>query len=530
MIRTTLTADLEARLDALAGAADAVAAPLADAALRSTTLGRERAVLRLIGVSGLDREGRPLAAETVDRYVAGDRARLSRGVALPFAMALLVYDTSPQDLALDVSAGSVDLALEAEVLEDPERRASATNHLRALVDAAAERIAANRVARRELLGVLGDPPMPWIGATLREQEAEDAAGEAATLARAGLDLVRVDVPAGRELATRLAELGQDVRWRPRSSATGREPAPSGSQRGLTRLRDLLDRTAAERGGYIRLSIAPTALGAPEGAVVAAFERADVIDTDPMAEIVSGGIDPARALADFVLCVRLCRAAGVVLQLGPGPLVVAPDLARGVNSDAPSRSGRALALQLVAAAVARRTGLAEARLLLGALPSWLGGDPDPAARAVAEVAVRRHLHPRHDLAFVEPAGDEPSAWPTIAGAALPGSGAGVMLRRVRAGMAPRDIVIQARAAGQVARELEDSLGPGVLGGVALAHAVAMADAGIDLLGAFERQGWSAIIGDAGERGGHLGADSVTPLESGVLEPLARVLDEGTDRSA
>ena len=65
----------------------------------STTAGCERALLRLFGVAGLDRSGRPLAGEVVARYLAGGASRLAGGVVLPFAAALIEYDLAPQALA-----------------------------------------------------------------------------------------------------------------------------------------------------------------------------------------------------------------------------------------------------------------------------------------------------------------------------------------------------------------------------------------------------------------------------------------------
>ena len=76
---------------------------------RRRRVGQERAILRLFGVTGLDRAGRPLAAEVVDRYVGPDPRRLGGGIALPFAMAMAEYDLAPQELALEVAAGDVDL-------------------------------------------------------------------------------------------------------------------------------------------------------------------------------------------------------------------------------------------------------------------------------------------------------------------------------------------------------------------------------------------------------------------------------------
>jgi len=166
------------------------------------------------------------------------------------------------------------------------------------------------------------------------------------LIAAGIDLIRIEVPIGRELADRLTDAGLDVpRWQPREvgGAAGLdpiEPAPTGSQRAITRLRRAIDRAAARRRAYVRLATATPALGAPEGAVVAAFERTDLLASDAMAEIVANAVEPDRALADHAFAHRLAKRAGTTIIIGPGPLVVAPDLSAGVPSDPATRAGRA----------------------------------------------------------------------------------------------------------------------------------------------------------------------------------------------
>ena len=517
--------EFAAEREQLIARARALGESLAGAARDATTLSRERAILRLIGVGGIDREGRPLAAEVVDRFVSGRRDRLAVGIGPVFAVALLEYDSTPQSLALDVASGVVDLALEAGLLDHPDRRAAAMDHLGQLVGSAVARIDANRVARRELQAVLGDHRPPWIGTTLHEPGTDAAESEAATLIRAGLDLVRVEVPAGRELATRLGELGQEIGWRPRPADGDLGPAPAGSQRGLARLRTTLDQAAAERGAYVRMAIAPTALAAPEGAIVAAFERADMLDLDPMAEIVVTGVDPERALADFAFAVRVVRRAGALLHLGAGPLVVAPDLDRGINADPATRSGRALALQLVAAEMALASGLAADQVIAGALPSWLAGEPDSAARAAAEVALRQALLPGLSLAFVEPAtGDPPSRWPAITAAILPGSRVAVTLRRAQPGSGDAaGLFSAARAAADVARELQQALGPQRLAGVALDHAGGALAAAIETIETIERDGWASVTGATPARGGwgRLGGEAVA--QSGdPTDPVERAL--------
>lgn len=503
-------------LDRLAERAETLAGAWAARARASTTIGRERALLRLLGVSGLDAAGRPLAWAAVDSYLAGRRGRLGGGVVMPFAIALVEYDLPPQQLALDVASGAVDLGLEAELLREADRRAVAEEEARRLTAAALERIDANRTARRELLDVLGDPRRPWIGTAIVDPEIDDALDAIERLFEAGADLVQVEVPIGRELAQRLRDAGLEAPvWRPRdavNASDAAERAPTGSQRALNALRRRLDEIAAQRRNYIRLATIPPPLGAPESAVVAAFERVDVAESDPLGEIVSGRVAPERALADHAFAHALLTRAGVAVSLSAGPLVVAPDLARGMPSDPATRAGRALALQALSVAIARGNGVSADHLVIGALPGWLVGEPDAAARALAEVAIREALHPGVSLSFDEPPADArrsaSETWSAIVAAVAPaGPASALILRRVSPDTA-RSIASSRLAAG-VTAELEHARERAKLTGVALDHARATVAAAVTTLERLADDGWRSVLGDPPDGGDRirLGADSV-----------------------
>lgn len=505
-------------LDALLARATSLAAVWGAAAATATTIGQERAILRLFGVSGLDRAGRPLAAEVVERYLGPDPRRLAGGVALPFAMAMAEYDLPPHELALEVAAGNVDLGLEAELLAEPDRRAVAVADATRLGRAAMDRVDANRVARAELLSLLGEPHRPWLGAALTEPAIVDALDEAALAVDAGVELIRVEVPASRELAERLARLGAELEpWRAAPTSRGgleahdpaAHPIPTGSQRALAVLRRFVDEAGARRRGYVRLATDAQALAAADQAVVAAFERIDIVMADPMRQIITGRADPDRALADQVFAHRLLVRAGTSLLVPAGPLVVAPDLAAGMPSDPETRGGRALALQLVAVALARRDGLGPSSISVGALPEWVGDEPDAPARAAAEVAVRRALLPDSGLAFVEPPiGDEAAVlWHALVAALLPDAGrVDVILRRPGASLPARARLTRASAA--VGAGLAAARTTPGLAGVAVAHARGIVRVAAETIAALESTGWRTIVDQPlGIDEAHLGADAV-----------------------
>jgi hypothetical protein len=492
-------------LDRLIAKADALAGAWGARARASTTIGQERAILRLFGVTGLDGAGRPLAGATIDRWLASDPQALGTGIALPFAMALLEYDLDPQRLALDVASGAIDLSLESELLRERDRRIVAEAEASRLVSTAIDRVDAQRVVRRETIGMLGEAGRPWLGITLHEPDVEAALDEAATMVRAGVDLVRVEVPIGRELADRMIDAGLEVpEWRPRERDDGptepktAELAPTGSQRALARLRDALDEAAAGRRAYVRLATISPSLGSPEGAVVAAFERIDVIGSDAMSEIVGGVVEPDRALSDHAFAHRLAVRAGTNIVVGAGPLVVAPDLTSGFPSVPSTRAGRALALQLLGVLLARGDGLSADQVIVDALPPWLVEESGAAARAIAEVTVRRALFPSHPIAFVEsPSRAERSApWPFVQAAAAAHAGdVALVLRTID--LRNTDATAWARTAQAAIRVSSDVAGAttaGPLQGVALDHARGMVSTALETIERLADGGWRTVAGD------------------------------------
>ena len=386
-----------------------LAARLSPVARRSATIAQERAILRMVGVDGLDRAGHPLAESVTERYCSPDRDRLARGVILPFAVALLEYDLPARDLALEVASGAIDLGLEAELLDRPGRLAAAEAHASRLLAAALARFDANRTAARDMRDVLGLADEPWLGVAVHATEVGPAAEETKSLVGEGADVVLVRVPASWEFAEARRQAGLETpglfevegrrgaggkgsRGRgsvarltdPRRGVRGQPPlaqrlerdlVPAGSQRGLAAIRKAADDAAAERGCYASLMTVTSAFAAPEQAVVAAFERIDLVEADPIREIVEDNVDPERALADHAFAHWLHARAGCRVVMGPGPLALGADVASGIPSDASTRAGRALALQALGVELALADGLAADRLLLGAVPDWVTGDGD-----------------------------------------------------------------------------------------------------------------------------------------------------------
>jgi hypothetical protein len=261
---------------------------------------------------------------------------------------------------------------------------------------------------------------------------------------------------------------------------------------------------------------------PESAVVAGFERIDFAVSDPLAEIVAGHVAPDRALADHAFGQAILARSGVVVVIGPGPLVVAPDLALGVPSDPSTRAGRALALQILAVAIARGNGVPEEQIVIGGLTPWLVGESDVAARALGELALRRALLPKIPLVFDEPRPDGRSAaelWPELVAAVQPAGWTMAIVRRGPTATTLRMTRVQSTVAADVAA----AYGERSLGEVALGHARATAAIAVRTLEQLADDGWRSVIGDgpSGADASRLGADAVAE-RSDPFDPLGAEL--------
>ncbi len=508
----TLSSDVEGirRL-----AAD-LAASLSQRARRSATIAQERAVLRMLGVDGLDRAGRPLAASLAETYCGSDPRRLAGGVILPFAVALLEYDAPLRDLALDVASGAIDLRLEAELLARPERLAMAQKRAQRMIESALARFDANRTATREMRDVLGLPVEPRLGVALEAAELVAASTEAQAIVADGCDVVQVRVPASWEFAQVRRQAGLetpglfefeegrggrearrgDRRRQAKTAPVIEDPVPAGSQRGLATLRGIVDEAGAERRRYAALMTVTSAFAAPEQAVVAAFERIDYVFADPIREIVDDNVDPDRALADHAFAHRLQARAGSCVVLGAGPLALGADLASGIPADAATRAGRALALQALGVELALADGLPAERLLLGAVPDWAGDDGDSGS-IMLQAWLRRVLFPGLRTVVAGPPGwlTSPTG-PVALVSALAGGPAGLVIEP-RAGGNVAAVAAEVRAAARAAAALRSGLSDGAIHGGAADFAARTLWTATAVLARLSGEGWASLLGPAGQ---------------------------------
>jgi hypothetical protein len=386
-------------IERLAERAETLAGAWGARARASTTLGQERAILRLFGGDGTRPIG-PAAGRRRRRPLANERHDgLGGGIALPFTMAMSEYDLDPQQLRSTSRRARSTCALEAELLREPDRRAMAGADARRMVGAAVERIDADRVARRELVDLLGEARGRGSARRSPSRRRRGARRGAAP----GIGRLRpaaVEVPIGRELADRMHIGRCDApEWRPASGRRSRapedidegRPAPSGSQRAWRVCAGRRRRRRPAR-GYVRLGPrsrhwasrkAPSSRPS-SGSTWSRPTRWPRSSSGASTRIARSPTTRSPAASTACRHVHLDR---------PGPLVVAPGprVRRAVGSGDPL--GRALALQLLGCALARADRDRAERIVVGRLPGWLADEPsalaDPGRGRCPAIAVPDH---------------------------------------------------------------------------------------------------------------------------------------------
>lgn len=263
-----------------------------------TTTSVERSVLRLIGVDGVDEDGVPLPNVVVAHL--REEGVLSRGAAYFVANAVLKTGLSPQEIAVEAAAGSLNLAGlprsdEGAVVEKAFE----------LCHAGAEKIEAAREKRREMLNRLGDPAQPYLYVIVATGNIYEDIVQARAAVRQGADIIAVIRSTGQSLL-------DYVPYGPTTEGFGGTLA---TQANFRIMRQALDEVAEEVGRYARLTNYASGLCMPEIAVMGAFERLDVMLNDSMYGIIFRDINMIRTFVDQYFSRMINAYAGIIINTG-----------------------------------------------------------------------------------------------------------------------------------------------------------------------------------------------------------------------
>ena len=364
-----------ARVDRCRQLAAAIADPVEDFITAHSTVSVERSVLRLIGVDGVTADDVPLPNAVVD---AISQAALTSGAALPFGRALAETGLEPVALARALTEGSVALD---EFAATPA--AAARGALRPYVESGLARIAAQREGRASRLARLPQLPPPLLYVIVASGNIYEDRTAAVAAAEAGAQVIAVIRSTGQSLL-------DFVPFGPTTEGFGGTYA---TQANFAIMRAALDDVSERLGRYVMLTNYASGLCMPEIAVMAAFERLDMLLNDSMYGILFRDINMKRTFVDQHFSRMLNAYSGIIINTGEDNYLT--------TADAVDQAPAVLASQFINEEFAHRAGLPDRQIGLGDAYEIDPDREDGFLYQVAQAQLAREIFPAAPLKYMPP---------------------------------------------------------------------------------------------------------------------------------
>jgi beta-lysine 5,6-aminomutase alpha subunit len=356
-------------------AAAAIATRMLDETARRTTVSVERAVVRFLGVDGIDAADVPLPNVLVQHVRDGEG--LERGVAWWVGNAMLHTGRDAQRIAEAVGTRELDLfALPRG--EDGAVRELVARECR-LRMGEARRASERRRELREQLS--GSPPLRYVLSATGN--VYDDVVHAIAVAEAGGDVVSMT----RSTAQSLLE---HVPYGPTTEGFGGTFA---TQANFRLLRAALDEWCERNGRYVRLSSFCSGLCMTEFATLGAIEGLDNMVNDALYGILYRDINPVRTMIDQRISRMIAGYFAIVINTGEDNYLRTADALRAAPS--------VTASQFINHRLARDSGMADEQIALG---DALEIDPPTTnglLYAWAQAQLTRELFPDCPIKYMPP---------------------------------------------------------------------------------------------------------------------------------
>ena len=304
-----------------------------------TTVTTERTVLRLMGIDGALKDGKPLPNVVVDHLV--ENSAIQKGAAIWVANAMLKKGLTAQQVAEEVACKGLELtqislASGEEIL----------NTLNPLVEKMLGHITAQKQKREELLAEYQQRPKPVIYVIVATGNIYEDVIQARAAAREGADAIAVI----RSTAQSLLD------YVPFGATTVGFGGTFATQENFKIMRKALDEVAREKGHYIYLTNYASGLCMPEISAMGAMERLDMMLNDAMYGILFRDINPKRTLLDQYFARMINAYAGIEIQTGEDNYLT--------TSDAVEKAYTVTASQLINESFAVLSGVKPEKMGLG----------------------------------------------------------------------------------------------------------------------------------------------------------------------
>jgi beta-lysine 5,6-aminomutase alpha subunit len=363
------------RIDRCRKLAVAIAQPIEAFIEEHSTVSVERAVLRLLGVDGITTDEVPLPNAVVESLSPSE---LAAGVASPFGKALAETGLEPAALARALSEGAFALETFART---PLR--AARGALKPYVTAALARIAAQREAREERLARLPQLPPPLLYVIVASGNIYEDRTAAVAAAEEGAQIIAVIRSTGQSLL-------DFVPFGPTTEGFGGTYA---TQANFAIMRAALDEASERLGRYVMLTNYASGLCMPEIAVMAAFERLDMLLNDSMYGILFRDINMKRTFVDQHFSRMLNAQSGIIINTGEDNYLT--------TADAVDQAPAVLASQFINEEFAHRAGLPDRQIGLGDAYEIDPDIEDSFLFQVAQAQLAREIFPEAALKYMPP---------------------------------------------------------------------------------------------------------------------------------
>ncbi|HEV3283225.1 MAG TPA: lysine 5,6-aminomutase subunit alpha [Solirubrobacteraceae bacterium] len=320
-------------------AAKQIADQVAEQIAGRTTVSVERSITRMLGVDGADDLDVPLPNVLVDHLQ--ERGQLGRGVAHWLGNAMIQTGRSPQQIAEEVSGGTLDLCT-LELAADDAIHERVTEECVARM----REISTGFEERRAMRERLGDAATPLRYVLTATGDVYEDVVHAKAVAEAGGDIVAVI----RSTAQSLLDY---VPYGPTTEGYGGTFA---TQANFRIMREAMDEWSEQHGRYVRLSSFCSGLCMSEIAVMGAWEGFDNMVNDALYGILYRDINVVRGLIDQRISRMINGHFGVVINTGEDNYLRTADALEAAPS--------VTASQFINHQLARASGVPDAQIALG----------------------------------------------------------------------------------------------------------------------------------------------------------------------
>jgi beta-lysine 5,6-aminomutase alpha subunit len=341
-----------------------------------TTVSVERAVLRLLGVDGVNHRDVPLPNVVVEQLQKAEL--LSRGAAYWVGSAIVagLADT-PQAVAELTAKQALPWATLAA---DP------TAVHRAIAPFAAagwHRVDAQRHQRERMVAELGESPPPWLYVIVATGNIFEDVPQGRAAVKAGADVIAVIRSTAQSL----------IDYVPYGTTTEGFGGTFATQANFALMRAALDEESLNAGRYIRLTNYASGLCMPEITAAGALERLDMLLNDAKYGIIFRDINMQRTLIDQHFSRQIVARAGIIINTGEDNYLT--------TADAYEQAHTVIASQMINQALARAAGMDNSQMGLGHAFEMNPTMTDGFLWEVAQAQLVRQLFPDCPVKYMPP---------------------------------------------------------------------------------------------------------------------------------